>query len=410
MTAKINLLTIFFALLAAGFLAKILTKFIGKFMGKFMGKNSVEVRTKKRFQSSLPKHYGYCYFLWSLVFVLLVCGLPLSIVAKLALIVCFLVGNFLLLNWLFNKSFNPKKHLENLQIRALSITAGIGVLVTVLIISTIFLEALKFFKPVSWQEFLFGTTWQPQMAMNSEQEVGASSFGAIPVFVGSLLITTIAILVAFPVGIMAAIYLASYAKESTRNWLKPIIEILAGVPTVVYGYFAVIFMAPFFKKFFATIGLEISSESALAAGFVMGIMIIPFILSLADDAFNAVPRSLKDGALALGSTKSEMIIRVIIPTAMPSLISALILAVSRAIGETMIVVMAAGLVANLTFNPLNSVTTATAQIVSLLVGDQEFNSPKTLSAFALALVLFVATFILNLLALKISKNFEKKHG
>lgn len=297
-----------------------------------------------------------------------------------------------------------------MQIGILSITAGIGIFITVIITASILIEALKFFKLVSPIEFFFGTEWNPQMAMNAEQEVGKSSFGIIPVFLGTVLITLIAMAVAFPIGIMAAIYLANYTSSRTRNWLKPIIEILAGVPTVVYGYFAVIAVAPLFKKIFSMIGFEISSESALAAGFVMGIMIIPFILSLADDAFNSVPQSLKDGALALGSTKSEVIKKVILPTAMPSLIAAIILAISRAIGETMIVVMAAGLVANLTFNPLSSVTTATAQIVTLLVGDQEFNSPKTLSAFALALALFILTFLLNSIALGMTKFFKKKYG
>jgi phosphate transport system permease protein len=248
------------------------------------------------------------------------------------------------------------------------------------------------------------------MAMTAEQEVGSSSFGSVPVFLGTLLITLVAMTVAVPLGIMGAINLSFYSKAKTRDYLKPILEVLAGVPTVVYGYFAVIFVAPFFKYFFASFGIEVASESALAAGFVMGIMIIPFILSLTDDAISTVPQSLKDGALALGSTKSEMIKKVIIPSAMPSIVGAIILAVSRAIGETMIVVMSAGLVARLTFNPLNSVTTATAQIVTLLVGDQEFNSPKTLSAFALALALFIFTFILNVIALGVIKNYKKKYS
>jgi phosphate transport system permease protein len=248
------------------------------------------------------------------------------------------------------------------------------------------------------------------MAITSEQEVGASAFGIIPVFLGTLLITLIAMIVAVPLGIMGAIYLCLYAKARTRDYLKPILEILAGVPTVVYGYFAVITVAPFFKSFFANFGLNIASESALAAGFVMGVMIIPFVLSLTDDALNAVPESLKDASLAMGSTKSEMIKKVALPAATPSIVGAVILAVSRAIGETMIVVMAAGLVAKLTFNPLDSVTTATAQIVTLLVGDQEFNSPKTLAAFALALTLFIFTFVFNIVALVVIKNYKKKYG
>ena len=217
-------------------------------------------------------------------------------------------------------------------------------------------------------------------------------------------------LVAIPIGIMSAIYLSLYASVKKRDILKPVLEILAGVPTVVYGYFAVTLVAPFFKNFFSNFGIDISAESALSAGFVMGIMIIPFVLSLTDDAINAVPQSLKDGALALGSTKSEMIKKVVLVSALPSIVGAIILAVSRAIGETMIVVMSAGLIAKLSFNPLDSVSTATAQIVTLLVGDQEFNSPKTLSAFALALTLFAFTFLLNSIALTVIKKYKNRYN
>ncbi len=307
-------------------------------------------------------------------------------------------------------NLRTRRKIESAGTFALSATAGIGVLITLAVTVSILFEALRFFKLVNPLDFLFGTSWNPQMAMTSEQEVGTSSFGSIPVFLGTLLITLVAMLVAVPLGIMGAVQLSFYAKSKTRDLLKPILEILAGVPTVVYGYFAVVFVAPFFKDFFASFGIEIASESALAAGFVMGVMIIPFILSLTDDAINSVPQSLKDSALALGSTKSEMIAKVVLPAATPSIIGALILAISRAIGETMIVVMAAGLVAKMTFNPLDSVTTATAQIVTLLVGDQEFNSPKTLAAFALALTLFVVTFIFNIIALAVIKNYKKKYG
>ena len=303
-----------------------------------------------------------------------------------------------------------RRKIESAGVLALSATAGIGILITIAVTVSILFEALRFFDLVNPFDFLFGTSWNPQMAMTVEQEVGSSSFGSVPVFLGTLLITLVAMLVAVPLGIMGAINLSFYSKAETRNYLKPILEILAGVPTVVYGYFAVIFVAPFFKYFFASLGIEVASESALAAGFVMGIMIIPFVLSLTDDALNSVPQVLKDGALALGSTKSEMIRKVVLPAATPSIVGALILAISRAIGETMIVVMAAGLVAKLTFNPLDSVTTATAQIVTLLVGDQEFNSPKTLAAFALALTLFVVTFIFNIVALAVIKNYKKKYG
>jgi phosphate transport system permease protein len=368
-----------------------------------------KIDRKTRF-TSLPIHYTYCFVLWALIFTFTIFATSFSEFTKQFLFAAFLTGNFFLIKTFYNKNFNSKKHVEKAGTIVLSVTAGIGILITAIITASILFEALKFFEFVKPLDFLFGTSWNPQMAITSEQEVGQSSFGILPVFLGTLLITTIAMTVAIPVGIMAAVYLCLYAKTRTRDYLKPILEILAGVPTVVYGYFAVITIAPFFKHLFASFGVDIASESALAAGFVMGIMIIPFVLSLTDDALNAVPQALKDGALAMGSTKSEMIKKVVLPSAMPSIVGAVILAVSRAIGETMIVVMAAGLVAKLTFNPLDSVTTATAQIVTLLVGDQEFNSPKTLAAFALALTLFVFTFIFNVIALMVIKNFKKKYG
>jgi phosphate transport system permease protein len=369
----------------------------------------LESDRKARF-NSLPIHYTYCFILWAVIFssAILLSNFP-AFVKNLLLALLF-AGSFFATKVLFLKDFNSKKHVEKAGVFALSITAGIGILITVIITASILFEALRFFEMVSPFEFLFGTSWNPQMAITSDQEVGASSFGAIPVFTGTLLITLVAMLVAVPTGIMAAIYLSFYAHDKTRDYLKPVLEILAGVPTVVYGYFAVIAIAPLFKSVFASAGFNISSESALAAGFVMGIMIIPFILSLTDDALNSVSQTLKDGSLALGSTKSEMIKKVVLPSAMPSIVGAVILAVSRAIGETMIVVMAAGLVANLTFNPLESVTTATVQIVTLLVGDQEFNSPKTLAAFAIALTLFIFTFLFNIVALVVIKNYKKKYG
>ena len=370
-----------------------------------------QTKNSKRLRfSSLPIHYVYCFTLWSILIAAGIAFAPISAVLKYFLIAVFLIGNFFFIRFAYNKNFNSKNHIEGVWKIVLSTTAGIGILITAVTTISILFEALKFFEFVKVTDFLFGTTWNPQMAITAEQSVGQSSFGIVPVFLGTLLITLIAMLVAVPTGIMAAIYLCLYAHARVRDYLKPILEILAGVPTVVYGYFAVITIAPFFKTLFAQFGLNIASESALAAGFVMGVMIIPFVLSLTDDALNSVPQAMKDGALALGSTKSEMIKKVVLPSAMPSIIGAIILAVSRAIGETMIVVMAAGLVAKLTFNPLASVTTATAQIVTLLVGDQEFNSPKTLAAFALALTLFIFTFIFNIVALVVIKNYKKKYG
>lgn len=360
--------------------------------------------------NSLPIHYVYCFTLWAIIFSITILSSSFGQLAKYLLITIFLSGNFYLVKFFYHKKFNAKNHVESLGKILLSATAGIGILITAIITISILFESLRFFEMVKITDFLFGLSWNPQMAVTSEQAVGQSAFGVVPVFLGTLLITFIAMLVAVPVGIMAAVYLGLYAKSRTRDILKPVLEILAGVPTVVYGYFAVIAVAPFFKSFFTQLGFDIASESALAAGFVMGIMIIPFILSLVDDALASVPQALKDGALAMGSTKSEMIRKVVLPSALPSIVGAIILALSRAIGETMIVTMAAGLVAKLTINPLASVTTATAQIVTLLVGDQEFNSPKTLAAFALALTLFIFTFIFNVIALMVIKNFKKKYG
>jgi len=366
--------------------------------------------TQKLRFNSLPIHYVYCFALWSLIFATAIVLSDFLLAVKIFLIFAFVGGVFVVMNLGVKKNFNSKKHIEKAGVYGLSVTAGIGILITAVITVSILFEALRFFELVKPLDFLFGTTWNPQVATTAEQDVGQSAFGIVPVFLGTLLITLIAMLVAVPVGIMAAIYLSLYAKAKVRDYLKPILEVLAGVPTVVYGYFAVISVAPFFRHIFASMGIEIASESALAAGFVMGVMIIPFVLSLTDDALNAVPQALKDGALALGSTKSEMIKKVVVPSAIPSIVGAIILAVSRAIGETMIVVMAAGLVAKMTFNPLESVTTATAQIVTLLVGDQEFNSPKTLAAFALALALFIFTFIFNIIALAVIKSYKKKYS
>jgi len=389
-------------ILIIGILSAILLNF-------FFKKDRQNIKEKTRF-NSLPKHYSYCFILWVMIFEIIIFSSNISQLLKLIYSLIIVISTIILINFAYRQNFNAKKHFEKFGVGILALSASIGIAITIIITLIIFFESSKFFELVNIQDFLFGLSWNPQMAIASEQEVGKSAFGIIPVFLGTILIMLIAMIVAIPIGIICAIYLAMYAQKNTRNILKPVIEILAGVPTVVYGYFAVIAIAPLFRNFLAIFSIEISTESALTTGFVMGIMIIPFILSLSDDAINCVPQALKDGALALGSTQSEMIKKVVMPSAMPSIIGAIILAVSRAIGETMIVVMSAGLVAKLTFNPLESVTTATAQIVTLLVGDQEFNSPKTLSAFALALVLFIFTFILNIIALVIIKNFKKKYS
>lgn len=285
----------------------------------------------------------------------------------------------------------------------------IAIFTTIGIVLSVLFESVQFFKSVPLPDFLFGLEWSPQTAIRADQVGSSGAFGAVPLFVGTLLISLIAMLVAVPIGLMSAIYLSEYASPKVRTWAKPIMEILAGIPTVVYGFFAALTVAPFIRDFGAGLGLEVASESALAAGMVMGIMIIPFVSSLSDDVINAVPQAMRDGAYALGATQSETVRRVIFPAALPGIVGGVLLAVSRAIGETMIVVMAAGLAANLTVNPLQAVTTVTVQIVTLLTGDQEFDSPKTLAAFALGLMLFVVTLILNVIALYVVRKYREQY-
>lgn len=307
-----------------------------------------------------------------------------------------------------------RNHVERFVRFALLLASGVAVLTTAGIVLSLIFETIQFFKKVSFFDFLFGLHWSPQSAFEGADGEGSSAdyslvFGAIPLFTGTLLITFIAMLVAAPIGLMAAIYLSDYAGPGFRSIAKPLLEILAGIPTVVYGFFAALTVAPAFRGFGEQFGLSVSSESALAAGVVMGIMIIPFVSSLSDDVINAVPQSLRDGSAGLGATKSETIRKVVLPAALPGIVSALLLAVSRAIGETMIVVMAAGLAANLTFNPLEAVTTVTVQIVTLLVGDQEFDSAKTLAAFSLGLMLFCITLVLNIIAMRVVNKYREQY-
>lgn len=285
----------------------------------------------------------------------------------------------------------------------------LSVLVTGLIVLSVFSETMRFFSSVPILEFFFGTEWSPQTALRADQAGSSGAFGAVPVFLGTFLVTLIAMAVAGPLGLFAAIYLSIYANSSFRSWAKPVLEVLAGVPTVVYGYFAIITVAPLLRAFGESIGLSIASESALTAGLVMGIMITPYVMSISEDVISAVPKSLSFGSLAIGATESETVTKVILPAALPGIISALLLGVSRGVGETMIVVMAAGLAANLTVNPLESVTTATVQIVTLLVGDHEFDSEKTLAAFALGFSLFFMTLLLNIAALVIVKKYRERY-
>ena len=291
----------------------------------------------------------------------------------------------------------------------LILSSTVAIFTTLGIVLSVVFESVLFFNKVPVTEFLFGLQWSPQTALRADQVGSSGAFGAVPLFAGTLLISGIAMLVAVPIGLMSALYLSEYATPKFRAFAKPALEILAGIPTVVYGFFAALTVAPLIREIGTALGLQVASESALAAGLVMGIMIIPFVSSLSDDVINAVPQSMRDGSYALGATRSETITRVLLPAALPGIVGSILLAVSRAIGETMIVVMAAGLSANLTANPLEAVTTVTVQIVTLLTGDQEFDSPKTLAAFALGLLLFVVTLILNIIALRVVRKYREQY-
>jgi phosphate transport system permease protein len=311
--------------------------------------------------------------------------------------------------WRISPRFRARNQVEFVAKSVMVVCSIIAILTTIGIIASVLFESIKFFRLVPITEFLFGLKWSPQIAIRADQAGASGAFGAVPVFAGTALISAIALLVAVPIGLLSAIYLSEYAGANVRATAKPLMEILAGIPTVVYGFFAALTVAPLIRDTGSIIGLDVASESALAAGFVMGIMIIPFVSSLSDDVINAVPQSLRDGSYALGATKSETIKQVIIPAALPGIVGGVLLATSRAIGETMIVVMAAGLAANLTANPFEAVTTVTVQIVTLLTGDQEFDDPKTLSAFALGLVLFVITLFLNVVALHIVRRYREQY-
>ena len=316
----------------------------------------------------------------------------------------------MILAWrLIKPEFRARNNVETLVRGGMILCASIAILSTVGIVFSVLFESIRFFESVPPSDFLFGTKWSPQTSIRSDQVGSSGSFGAIPLFVGTLLISTIALIIAVPLGLMSAIYLSEYASNRVRAIAKPTLEILAGIPTVVYGFFAALTVAPFLRDIGESIGLSVASESALAAGLVMGIMIIPFVSSLSDDVLSAVPQVMRDGSYGMGATKSETIRQVVIPAALPGIVGGVLLAASRAIGETMIVVMAAGLSAKLTINPLEAVTTVTVQIVTLLTGDQEFDSPKTLAAFALGLGLFVITLLLNFVALHIIRKYREQY-
>jgi len=305
--------------------------------------------------------------------------------------------------------FRARTHVERFVKGLLILLSVIAVLTTIGIILSLLFESMRFFREVPFFDFLFGLQWSPQTALRTDQVGQSGSFGAVPVFAGTFLIMLVAMSIAGPVGLMIAIYLSEYASNGVRKWVKPAIEILAGVPTVVYGFFALLTFAPFVRGFAESLGFSVPTQSALAAGVVMGVMIIPFVSSLSSDVINSVPQTMRDGSYALGATKSETMKQVVFTAALPGIIGAFMLAISRAIGETMIVYMAAGKAANLTGNPFEAVTTVTVQIVALLTGDSDFDSPKTLVAFALGLVLFVITLLLNVIALTVVRKYRARY-
>ncbi len=306
-------------------------------------------------------------------------------------------------------AFKARNRVERVMQAVLIACAALSVLITLAIVLSVLGESIRFFNKVPLDDFLFGMQWSPQTALRADQAGASGAFGAVPLFAGTALIMLIAMCVAVPVGLFAAIYTAEYAGARWRNIIKPALEVLAGIPTVVYGFFAILSVAPLIKAFGEQFGLDVASESALAAGLVMGVMIIPFISSITDDVITAVPSTLRVASMGLGATRSETIRRVVLPAALPGIMGGILLAISRALGETMIVVMAAGMAANLTANPFEAVTTVTVQIVTLLVGDQEFDSAKTLAAFALGLTLFVFTLILNIIALEIVRRYREQY-
>jgi phosphate transport system permease protein len=305
--------------------------------------------------------------------------------------------------------FRARDEVERIIAFLLVLCSLIAILTTLGIVISLLIESVRFFERVPPLEFLFGLNWEPQIAIRADQVAGVGAFGAVPVFWGTIMVSAVAMFVALPIGILSAIYMSEYSTPAVRTVVKPLLEVLAGIPTIVYGFFAVLVVSPLLRSFGASIGVEVSPTAAIVPGAVMGIMLIPFISSLSDDALTAVPQAMRDGAAALGATKSETIRQVLVPAALPGIMGGVLLAVSRAVGETMIVVMAAGLTATLSLNPLDGVTTTTVQIVTLLIGDTEFDSPKTLAAFGLGLVLFLSTMLLNIAALRTVKRYREKY-
>jgi phosphate transport system permease protein len=325
-----------------------------------------------------------------------------------------LAGGLMLLCFIYamrriNPLLRARNAVESVVLAALVMASTVAILTTVGIIFSMLFETIHFFGLADPLGFFFGTVWDPRFSAAGSTGGGEGQFGLLPLLWGTLYISIVALLVAVPVGLFSAIYMSEYASRNVRTVAKPLLEILAGIPTIVYGLFALITLGPFLRDLGREISLDISASSVLTAGLIMGVMLIPFVSSLSDDIINAVPQSLREGSYGLGATQSETIKRVVLPAALPGIVGAILLAASRAIGETMIVVLAAGIAANLTINPFEPVTTITVKIVSQLTGDLEFNSPQTLVAFALGLTLFVFTLCLNIYALYIVRKYREQY-
>jgi phosphate transport system permease protein len=311
--------------------------------------------------------------------------------------------------WRISPAFRSRNVVESVMRIGLMASSLVAILTTIGIVLSMLFETLHFFDSVSPSNYFFGLVWDPRFTAAGRSGGGEGQFGLLPLLWGTAFISLMALLIAVPAGLMSAIYMAEYAPPRLRMLAKPLLEILAGIPTIIYGFFALVTFGPFLRDLGASVGLNISATSVLSAGFVMGVMLIPFVSSLADDILTAVPQSLREGSYGLGATQSETIKRVVLPAALPGIVGAILLAASRAVGETMIVVLAAGIAANLTLNPFEPVTTITVKIVSQLTGDLEFNSPQTLVAFALGLTLFVITLILNIYALYIVRKYKEQY-
>jgi len=381
-----------------------------------LGRNKAADHSSGERWNSRPGHYGWYSVIWlatpALIIALLSGLLHLTGIYSVSAIV-FLPAALIAAaagGWqglrMIQPSLRARNSIERV-VRILLIAAALtSILTTIGIVIAIIFEAIQFFGIVSIWDFITGTQWSPDAASSNNVH---GMFGSIPIFAGTFMITIIAMLVAVPIGLLSAIYIAEYASERFRNMAKPALEILAGIPTVVYGFFAAITVSPLIVKFADAVGLQADYTNALAPGMVMGIMIIPFISSLSDDVIRSIPQSMREGSLALGTTMSETVKQVLLPAALPGIVSAFLLAVSRALGETMIVVMAAGLRPNLTWNPLEGMTTVTVRIVDALTGDQAFDSPETLSAFGLGLVLLIITLILNVISIYVIRHFRQHY-